>query len=119
MDDRSIQLLRYIRNEAILISTFVDGIDFCCFIGNEEKKHAVAMALANIGEAERLVSDDIKRKYSDVPWVEIRATRNMIAHAYQAVSFYMIWQTAIESIPELILSLDNIILNESSGIVDR
>lgn len=64
-------------------------------------QNALAMPLLQIGELARNISDDLKEKYSDVPWVEIRALRNVFVHSYGKVDWKKVWETGINDIPEL------------------
>jgi uncharacterized protein with HEPN domain len=96
------------REEADLINSFLADVDCESFLGNETLKRAVALTLANIGELSRSMSDDAKTQYSDTPWKAIRGARNVIVHDYGEVDFSVIWQTATESIPELIDAIERI-----------
>ena len=62
---------------------------------------AIKMNLLQIGELANMISDETKRKLPEIPWPQIIATRNIIAHAYQKVSDDLIWKTCLEDIPEL------------------
>jgi uncharacterized protein with HEPN domain len=94
--------------ESAYILRFIDGMTPEDFADDEKTKRAVTQTLANIGELETALSTEIKKKYADVPWPAIRRTRNVIAHEYLSVNFQTIWQTADESIPELLVMLHEI-----------
>ena len=102
MELRDRRILAKIREEAHLISEFVDSIVYDEFKQNEKTKRAVTQTLANIGELCHALSDDVKAKYGNVPWAAIRKTRNVIAHAYESVDFYSIWYAAVNDIPILV-----------------
>lgn len=62
---------------------------------------AIKMNLFQIGELANKVSDEAKRKLSNIPWIQIIATRNIIAHAYQKVSEDILWDTCTKDVPVL------------------
>ena len=122
MELRDRRILAKMRQEARLVTDFIDGLEFGGFTLNEMIKRAVAMTLANIGELSGALSDDAKLQYKDIPWAAIRKTRNVISHDYESVDFAIIWQTAVVDIPVLIEKIDAIerdIGSELYGKVER
>ncbi|MDR2131847.1 MAG: DUF86 domain-containing protein [Clostridiales Family XIII bacterium] len=101
MEIRDQRRLAKMREEAQLISSFIANIDCATFMGDIKTKYAVTQVLANIGELERGLSNEIKKQYGTIPWSSIRKTRNVIAHDYEEVDFQRIWGTATTDIPEL------------------
>jgi uncharacterized protein with HEPN domain len=69
----------------------------------------VERALEIIGEAARLVSADFKMLHPDVPWQQIIAQRNVIAHDYGEIKQDRIWIVATSRIPELIAQLADLL----------
>ncbi|MDR3120029.1 MAG: DUF86 domain-containing protein [Clostridiales bacterium] len=113
MADENLRIIRRMLQESAYILQFVDGLTPDLFAKDEKSKRAVTQTLANIGELENSLSAEFKKKYAKVPWAAIRRTRNVIAHEYLSVNFQTIWQTANESIPELIVLLDQIEKSET------
>ena len=108
MELRDRRILAKIREEARLVSEFIDGAVYDEFKQNEKTKRAVSQTLANIGELCHALSDDVKVKYRNVSWAALRKTRNIIAHAYESVDFYSIWYTAVNDIPTLVTDINAI-----------
>ena len=108
MELRDRRILAKMREEACLVSEFINGIVYDEFNQNEKTKRAVSQTLANIGELCHALSDDVKTRYENVPWAAIRKTRNVIAHAYESVDFYSIWYAAVNDIPTLVEDIDAI-----------
>ena len=54
-----------------------------------------------IGELVGKLSDDLKNKHKEIPWQEIRATRNIIVHNYDNISFTTLWGVIQNDIDEL------------------
>ena len=43
----------------------------------------------------------LKKEYSKILWKQIIGMRNRIVHGYDTINLEIVWNTAIESIPEL------------------
>jgi len=54
-----------------------------------------------IGEASANISDELKEKYSRIPWNRIVGMRNIIVHEYFGIDLDEIWNTASVYLPEL------------------
>jgi uncharacterized protein with HEPN domain len=80
---------------------------------NFEKKwieqDAIIRNLEIIGEASINISDDLKQKYPDVSWKEMRGMRNFVTHQYFGVELNDIWSTVINDIPLLKKQIQKII----------
>ena len=74
---------------------------------------AVVRNLEIIGEAVRKLPEDFLEKHPDLPWREIAALRNILAHAYFGLDLEIIWTLAIEETPSLSNQIESIIKNRS------
>ena len=54
---------------------------------------AVLRNLEVIGEAARFIPDAIAARYPDIPWLRIRAFRNIVAHRYFSIDRNLVWDT--------------------------
>ncbi len=95
------------------IAQFAEGMERDGFIGDVKTRAAVAMYLTVIGEAVRSVPEEVKSKYSSVPWPKMQGLRNIIAHEYARVDFDTIWNIVEQDLPPLPAQL-NTILEDSS-----
>jgi len=92
MSDRNQKLyLADIVDSIKAIESFIVGMDRETFAGDRKTFAATVRELEIIGEAVRNISDDIKAKYPDVLWHEIRAFRNMITHEYFGIDVKIVW----------------------------
>lgn len=71
------------------------------FENNFEFQFAAGMCIIQIGELVSRLDDDVIKKYSDIPWRQIKGMRNIYTHDYDIVDNEMIWETITEEIPEL------------------
>ncbi|MCC6299327.1 MAG: DUF86 domain-containing protein [Anaerolineales bacterium] len=72
---------------------------------------AVVRRLEIIGEAAGRVSAETQKKYSYIPWMAMRGTRNRVIHGYDNVQLDIIWDIAQDDLPGLINELQKIIPN--------
>lgn len=63
--------------------------------------NACATCITQIGELVTRLSDDTKQKYSDIPWRDIKYTRNVFVHKYGSIDKEIAWRTIQKDIPEL------------------
>ena len=50
-------------------------------------KNALSMPLVQIGELIGNLTDDLKEAHSHIPWVQIRALRNVLVHSYGKIDY--------------------------------
>lgn len=80
----------------------------------EEKQGAVIRKIEIIGEAVKNVSDAIKEKYPEIPWIKIAGTRDKLIHGYFGVNIERIWFIVEKDLPELKRQIQKI-LNEEQA----
>jgi len=64
----------------------------------EEKwieQDAIIRNLEIIGEASGNISDELKQKYPDVSWKEMKGMRNFVIHQYFGMELSDIWSTVV------------------------
>jgi uncharacterized protein with HEPN domain len=54
-----------------------------------------------IGEATGKVSEEFRDRHPEVPWVTIKAMRNVLVHFYFGVDLGKVWRTVVEDLPVL------------------
>lgn len=62
---------------------------------------AILRNLELIGEAATHVPDALRARAPDVPWRQIVATRNRVAHAYLGISAETVWSILRDDLPAL------------------
>jgi len=71
------------------------------FRNNRTAVLASVACIQILGEASKHVPEEIKNKYTEVPWAEIRGMRNKITHEYFEVDEGIVWTTCSEDFPKL------------------
>ena len=69
-----------------------------------------------IGEAVRNLSDDLRIVYTEIPWHQIVAMRNILVHDYLSVDLEEVWNTIERDIPELKCKLKIILRNLEKNV---
>jgi uncharacterized protein with HEPN domain len=92
---------------ARLIRGYVAGVSFEQFWHNSEKRDAVALRIAVLGESAHKIEARTEAGLKGIPLKGLRGMRNRIAHDYGAVDFKIVWAVTQEEIPPLISALES------------
>jgi len=101
MNKKYTLFLNDIKNAIISIESFVEGMNFEQFINDDKTSSAVIRKFEIIGEATKNIPENIREKYSQIPWKEIAGMRDKLIHAYSEVDLKLVWMTIKQRIPEL------------------
>lgn len=77
------------------------GHELEIFAADSVYKNAVALCVLQIGELTTKLSDEFKSTYRGIPWFQIKALRNVVAHDYGKIDEVMLWETVTNDIPVL------------------
>lgn len=91
------------------VRDFTSGATQDGYLKDRKLQMAVERALEIIGEAARLVSAEFKDLHPEIPWQQIIAQRNVIAHDYGEIKQDRIWMVVTDRIPELINRLQSLL----------
>ena len=97
------------------IEEFIAGYDFDRFKSDRKTCSATIREFEVIGEAIGKLSDNIKTKYREVAWRDIKDFRNLLIHEYFGVDAKILWNTAAKDLPELGRRIKEIIEEEAGG----
>ena len=115
-ENRLPDYLDHIRQAAIDACAFVEGLGKEDFLADKRTQQAVIMSLIIIGEAATKVMDgyaEFTQSHPEVPWRSMRNMRNRMAHGYFDINLDVVWETAQESLPELLKQLPAVHQNEA------
>lgn len=91
------------------ILDFTAGMNFETFLDSPQTIRAVAYEFTTIGEAARVIPEEIQKHYPEVPWGKMAGIRNVLVHEYFRLDEEILWKAAQEDIPPLIAALERII----------
>lgn len=82
------------------IEEYVSGMSYDDFIFDTKTVDAVIRNFEIIGEAAKNISQEIKDKFPEVPWMEMYMMRNKVSHEYFGVDHEIIWDVIKNHLPE-------------------
>ncbi len=106
------------RDDAYLLDMLIaarDALEFSRSLTWEQfqtsslHQHAIAKALENIGEAARKISAETRAAHPEIPWAQIIALRNRIAHDYFSLNLARIWDIVQREVPALIALIEPLV----------
>lgn len=71
------------------------------FLEDTDIQDATAYRILAIGEAAKGLSTEFRERYPVVPWRDILAMRNFLAHEYFVRESEIIWETVQVGLPQL------------------
>ena len=75
------------------------------FFKDHKTQDAVVRNIEIIGEAVKLLSDNIKKSNPNIAWKEIAGTRDKLIHDYFGVNIDVVWNIAKEDLPSFVEQL--------------
>lgn len=94
--------LRHIIEAVEKIQGYVNGMSLEEFLEDPKTSDATLRNLEIIGEAARLVPEYVTSRHQQVPWADMRAMRNIVAHEYDRVNLSTVWDTVHNDLPPLV-----------------
>jgi uncharacterized protein with HEPN domain len=91
------------------ILEYVEGMDSKSFKQNYMVVDAVVRNFEVIGEAAKNIPNEVKEKYSEIPWRKMYGLRNLISHEYFGVDYEMIWEIISTDLPKNIQDMEEIL----------
>ena len=89
-------------------SRYTEGMTYEEFLGNEQVYDATVRCLEVIGEAVRNVPDELRIEAPSIPWAQIAAFRNRLAHAYFSLLNPLVWEVIQQHLPPLRAEADRL-----------
>jgi uncharacterized protein with HEPN domain len=93
--------LEHIVHECEFLLEKSRNISFEAFLKDAVLTRAFVRSLEIIGEAVKNLPQELREKYSDIPWKEITGMRDKLIHGYFGVNYKIVWKTIQQEIPEL------------------
>lgn len=91
------------------IISYTSSMEYDSFLQDHKTQDAVIRNIEVLGEAAKLLSNETKEKYQDIPWRDIAGTRDKLIHDYFGVSIDIVWDIVSNEILLLSEQLENII----------
>ncbi len=95
------ELLEDILIECDYLSSTTARLTLEDFLADETAKRAFARSLEIIGEAVKGLPSDIVTRWPEIPWRRMAGMRDRLIHGYLAVDYSLVWDVAVNHIPQL------------------
>jgi uncharacterized protein with HEPN domain len=102
------EALSDIREALQRITTYVAGMTYESFVADPKTQDAVVRNLEILGEATKNLSDELRAKYSSVPWKNMAGARDRLIHHYFGTNLDIVWQIATVELPKVASQLETI-----------
>ena len=101
--DRNLSILEHIVSYCQQIEQTVErfGNDTEIFQADPIYRNAAALCILQIGELVGKLTDEFRAQHTAVPWRQIKAMRNIVAHSYGTVDPETTWEIITDDIPVL------------------
>jgi len=96
------------------INTYTSGITFDEFVADEMRKDAVIRNFEVIGEAIKNLPADLKKRHPKTDWKKIAGFRDVLTHVYFGIKPTILWDNAINKLPDLKKEIRHILKDEES-----
>ncbi|WP_409967406.1 DUF86 domain-containing protein [Bengtsoniella intestinalis] len=90
------------------------GNAYDTFANSAVYRNATALCILQIGELVGKLTEEFKTQHPAIPWKQIKAMRNIVAHSYGTVDPETTWEIIIDDIPSLRRFCCSIINSEGS-----
>ncbi len=94
---------------------FIKGLSYEDFLDSELHQNAIFRPLEIIGEAARMISDEVKAAHPDIPWWEMVGMRNRLIHEYFDINLATVWDTVQNDLPQLIQRIQPLVPPDRSA----
>lgn len=88
-------------DNARAVREYLDGVTRERWDADRVLRDAVLYRMLLLGEIASTLPDDLRDRYPDVAWRQIRAFRNLAVHRYFSVDWAVVWKIAQEEPPVL------------------
>jgi uncharacterized protein with HEPN domain len=112
-------LIKDIAEYSALIQDYTENISFEQFINDSKTCNAVIRCIEVIGEATKNIPDELKVKYTSIPWKNIAGMRDIAIHDYSDLDYEEVWQVAKKDIPDLVNKISDLAKKEGINIKEQ
>ncbi|MBS3136511.1 DUF86 domain-containing protein [Candidatus Woesearchaeota archaeon] len=95
------------------IREYTNSLDFKKFKENSMVMDAVIRNLEVIGEATSQLPQEVKDRYPDMQWQEIKNLRNIVVPKYHSIDFEILWDIIENKLGPLEIKIKRILKAES------
>ena len=83
-----------------LIEEYTEKTSEDTFLKSRLLQDAIIRRILIIGEAVKNIPQEVKDRYSDIPWKRIAGMRDILIHVYWGIDLHLTWNVVIKEIYE-------------------
>ncbi len=106
------ELIDDMLNALSRMEAYCAEMDYASFLEDNKTQDAVIRNVEILGEAAKLVSEDLRQAYQEIPWRSIAGTRDRLIHHYFGVNWEIVWNIVKNDSPILIDKLNQVRFNQ-------
>ena len=107
--------LAHIREAVKRTASYTEKMTSEEFLEDIKTQDAVVRNVEIIGKAINNLSEELRNRYSEIPWKSLADMRDKLIHHYFGVNFSIVWKVAKEELPEIKKQLEKIIKTEKQN----
>jgi uncharacterized protein with HEPN domain len=104
-----VEILSDIKEAISRISNYIKEVSYEQFLFDLKTQDAVVRNFEIMGEAVKLLPEELKKKYDAIPWIKIAGIRDRLIHQYFGVNYEIIWTIIQEELTDFYINLDKIL----------
>ena len=90
------------------IMSYLKEMTYDQFLKDLKTQDALVRNLEIIGEATKNLSDDFRKKNSEIAWKQLAGLRDRLIHHYFGLNFEVIWTITMKELPVLSAEINKI-----------
>jgi uncharacterized protein with HEPN domain len=94
------------------IFDYMAGMNEESFFADVKTQDAVLRNLEIIGESAKLVSQEMKERYEEIPWRSMAQLRDKLIHHYFGVNLDIVWGVVQQDLPTVLTQIEGILADE-------
>jgi uncharacterized protein with HEPN domain len=107
-----IEILSDIKEAISRIKKYVEDLSYDQFLKDTKTQDAVVRNFEIIGEAVKLLPEELKKRSISIPWDKIAGIRDRLIHQYFGVNYEIIWTIIEEELTDFQLSIEELLQKE-------
>lgn len=107
-----IEILSDIKEAITRIKKYVENLNYDQFLKDIKTQDAIVRNFEIIGEAVKLLPDDLKKQHFSIPWNKIAGIRDRLIHQYFGVNFEIIWSIIEEELTDFQTNIEKLLTKE-------
>jgi uncharacterized protein with HEPN domain len=88
------------------VAEYMSGLSYSDYRSDKKTIAATLWCISQISENAGKLSDDLKSRHPEIPWINIAGFRNRIIHDYGSVDYLVVYQTLTIDVPKIASMLE-------------